>query len=69
MIWMTNMVLSILRHFVITIPIAKKKKKGNIIAMFWVEIVWSIWIARNNLIFNGIPCMLDDIIGNIKFIS
>lgn len=37
--------------------------------MFWVAIVWSIWLAKNNLIFKGIPFVLNDIIGYIKFIS
>ncbi|XP_058726594.1 uncharacterized protein LOC131597954 [Vicia villosa] len=47
----------------------KKKKQKQILAMFWMASVWSMWIARNNAIFRGIPCVLDDILYYIKFAS
>lgn len=45
------------------------KIKRQEIALFWLAIVLSIWLTRNNYIFNGVSCVLDDIVENIKLVS
>lgn len=41
-----------------------RRKEG----LVWAAVVWSIWITRNDIIFNGGNYVVDDIIWSIKFL-
>jgi hypothetical protein len=45
----------------------KKKKSG--FRLVWHTVVWSIWIARNNAIFNGVVTDPLDLVEEIKVLS
>jgi hypothetical protein len=45
----------------------KKKKRG--FRLVWHTMVWSIWIARNNVVFNGVVTEPMDLVEEIKVLS
>jgi hypothetical protein len=46
----------------------KRKKRGGF-RLVWHTVVWSIWIARNNAIFNGVVTEPMNLVEEIKVLS
>ncbi|CAI8590018.1 unnamed protein product [Vicia faba] len=43
------------------------KIKNKKLCLIWLTILWTLWNWRNNIIFKGEVCVLDDMIMNIKY--
>jgi hypothetical protein len=48
---------------------AKTKKDRKGILLIWHTVLWSIWAARNNHIFNNVISESSEIVDNIKLLS
>ncbi|XP_058726970.1 uncharacterized protein LOC131598375 [Vicia villosa] len=47
----------------------KGKVKKKKICLLWLATIWIIWNARNKLCFENEPCVLEDLVANIKVVS
>lgn len=43
-----------------------KKGYRGITGMPWLAVMWSLWVLRNDILFNGSICNISDLLWNIK---
>jgi hypothetical protein len=56
-----------LLNFVASVPGRKQKRKG--LVLIWNAVIWSIWLRRNNIVFENGVTDVNEIVADVKLIS